>query len=268
MAKCGLMSTDDGYHITVLTVMKGRTKMPRRGFTLIELLVVIAIIAILAAILFPVFARARDKARQASCQANLKQLSLALIGYVSDSDDMFPPAVLGTNVYAPRVTTLACGNNIWCSNHSATVTLAAPGLVRSYWLPMRLDPYVKNLQVWVCPSMGGATTIASDMTSYQNTMAVVNVWPATCLECTSESDLKRSPAEIPTMQDAVTWYDGGGSANVARAASGSIPLRSPHGTIVNVAFVDGHVKTMASGAWLQMINLGANQNYAGYSPWK
>ncbi|MGD9520072.1 MAG: prepilin-type N-terminal cleavage/methylation domain-containing protein, partial [Armatimonadota bacterium] len=61
------------------------------GFTLIELLVVIAIIAILAAILFPVFARAREKARQASCQSNEKQLALGLLMYAQDYDEMLPP---------------------------------------------------------------------------------------------------------------------------------------------------------------------------------
>ncbi|NLO04745.1 MAG: prepilin-type N-terminal cleavage/methylation domain-containing protein, partial [candidate division WS1 bacterium] len=64
--------------------------MRRKGFTLIELLVVIAIIAILAAILFPVFARAREKARQTSCLSNLKQISLAVIMYTQDYDDRMP----------------------------------------------------------------------------------------------------------------------------------------------------------------------------------
>ncbi len=63
----------------------------RRGFTLIELLVVIAIIAILAAILFPVFARAREKARQTSCSSNLKQITTACIMYVTDNDEQLPP---------------------------------------------------------------------------------------------------------------------------------------------------------------------------------
>ena len=63
-----------------------------KGFTLIELLVVIAIIAILAAILFPVFAKAREKARQASCASNEKQLGLAIIQYVQDYDETFPAA--------------------------------------------------------------------------------------------------------------------------------------------------------------------------------
>src|SRR3984957_5324065 len=64
--------------------------MPKKGFTLIELLVVIAIIAILAAILFPVFAAAREKARQTSCASNLRQLGLATLMYVQDYDETFP----------------------------------------------------------------------------------------------------------------------------------------------------------------------------------
>jgi prepilin-type N-terminal cleavage/methylation domain-containing protein len=71
----------------------------RKGFTLIELLVVIAIIAILAAILFPVFAKAREKARQASCQSNLKQLGIGFIQYVQDYDERFP----GTQFWAAQV---------------------------------------------------------------------------------------------------------------------------------------------------------------------
>ncbi|MEP6756569.1 MAG: DUF1559 domain-containing protein, partial [Chthonomonadales bacterium] len=65
-------------------------KNVRRGFTLIELLVVIAIIAILAAILFPVFAKAREAARKATCLSNLKQIGLATLMYVQDYDEQFP----------------------------------------------------------------------------------------------------------------------------------------------------------------------------------
>ncbi|MGI5819202.1 MAG: DUF1559 domain-containing protein [Armatimonadota bacterium] len=98
----------------------------RRGFTLIELLVVIAIIAILAAILFPVFARARDKARQASCQSNLKQIALGLLMYVQDYDETMP----GFKVYYA-----------W-----------PDGDTRGDGWYESLEPYVKNEQIAICPS--------------------------------------------------------------------------------------------------------------------
>jgi len=94
-----------------------------RGFTLIELLVVIAIIAILAAILFPVFAQARDKARQASCQSNLKQLGIAMQMYAQDYDEVFVTGLQET---------------WWDCTWYRTIT-----------------PYVKNLGVFRCPSDPG-----------------------------------------------------------------------------------------------------------------
>jgi prepilin-type N-terminal cleavage/methylation domain-containing protein/prepilin-type processing-associated H-X9-DG protein len=94
----------------------------KRGFTLIELLVVIAIIAILAAILFPVFAQAREKARQTSCASNLKNLGMAVLLYTQDFDERFPLAAYVTPAF--DVVT-------W---HDLT------------------DPYARNTQIWHCPS--------------------------------------------------------------------------------------------------------------------
>ena len=95
----------------------------RKGFTLIELLVVIAIIAILAAILFPVFAQAREKARQTSCLSNMKQLGVALTMYAQDYDGTMP------------------------------MTSWELGSLKSkiHWSYL-VQPYVKNLQIFVCPS--------------------------------------------------------------------------------------------------------------------
>ena len=82
----------------------GRRARPMRftaGFTLIELLVVIAIISILAAILFPVFARARENARRSSCMSNMKQMGIGLMQYTQDYDEMFPPARQWSDALVP-----------------------------------------------------------------------------------------------------------------------------------------------------------------------
>jgi prepilin-type N-terminal cleavage/methylation domain-containing protein/prepilin-type processing-associated H-X9-DG protein len=103
----------------------------KRGFTLIELLVVIAIIAILAAILFPVFARAREKARQSSCLSNVKQISLAVLMYAQDYDERLP---------------LQYHN----SGSAPAETLLEPG-GRSVWY-VYIEPYLKNEEILACPS--------------------------------------------------------------------------------------------------------------------
>ncbi len=111
-----------------------------RGFTLIELLVVIAIIAILAAILFPVFARARENARRASCQSNLKQIGLGVIQYTQDYDEKYPRAYYG---YPDPSGAGQPGNDI----------------IKDYkWMDV-VQPYVKSTQVFNCPSdsFSGAT---------------------------------------------------------------------------------------------------------------
>ena len=97
-----------------------------KGFTLIELLVVIAIIAILAAILFPVFARAREKARQTSCLNNCKQLGLAFLQYCQDYDERIPLVAHYGSV------------NQYSGSYETYQTL--------------MMPYMKNVQLWLCPS--------------------------------------------------------------------------------------------------------------------
>ncbi|MCC7493530.1 MAG: prepilin-type N-terminal cleavage/methylation domain-containing protein [Fimbriimonadaceae bacterium] len=113
----------------------------QRGFTLVELLVVIAILALLAAILFPVFAKARERARVAACASNLKQLGSALQLYADDYEEFFPNAV------------------DWADRHFSAIWSSQPQyLARIAAMPDlndALDPYLRNRQVWACPSDWG-----------------------------------------------------------------------------------------------------------------
>ncbi len=133
----------------------------RRGFTLIELLVVIAIIGILAAMVFPVFARARESARKAVCLSNVKNIALAFQMYLADNNDTLPPAEHRGEALS-YFDTLPGGRTNWNGTymgHCGVVQMANPYL---RW-PVILDEYVKNREVWSCPSAkmsGGASMIA------------------------------------------------------------------------------------------------------------
>ncbi len=116
----------------------------RRGFTLIELLVVIAIIAILAAILFPVFAKARAKARQAACLSNMNQIAKAFMMYAQDYDEAFPYPGCSYG-----------GNLSWA---------------------LRLMPYVKNAQVYKCPEVNArapSPDLGKQVCSYEENVNIV-----------------------------------------------------------------------------------------------
>lgn len=123
-------------------------KRPDKGFTLIELLVVIAIIAILAAILFPVFAQAREKARGISCLSNAKQMATATVMYVQDYDEIlwsYREVASGDQQYNP----------FWSSPYVANGPCAgASSGNRQFW-DVLLYPYIKNYDIFKCPSNPG-----------------------------------------------------------------------------------------------------------------
>lgn len=201
--------------------------MKRKGFTLIELLVVIAIIAILASILFPVFARARENARRTSCASNLKQIGLGFMQYTQDYDEKFPPAVISA-----------------AANVSAT---------NPYGWADALQPYVKSLQLFQCPSETEGPT--DDPTS--TAPGYTDYWYNRMLS-------GQSQAAIASVSQTVLNGDGNGNSSqynsngctsvasgLAAATTctapatlrmGSTNMLGRHLDGANYSFADGHVK--------------------------
>jgi len=130
----------------------------RKGFTLIELLVVIAIIAILAAILFPIFLRAKESARQTGCLDNLRQIGFGLMMYVDDNNGLYP-------TYPQHI----CPRGINSSDFDSTGSMAT-GLI---WT---LRNYVKNTKVWMCPG-GGQRNFRSTVYTIPPGRKLTDIWP-------------------------------------------------------------------------------------------
>ena len=209
--------------------------LTRKGFTLIELLVVIAIIAILAAILFPVFARAREKARQSSCSSNLKQIAIAWMMYAQDFDERAAP---GWNwiVYAS---------------------------VRN-WNATFMRPYIKNEQIWECPSFNNSNIGAAGCEDrHRGGIGYQWAWdpiegPGGDLGWISfkKIGVLTRPAEFIIYGDSACMgfgpYNNGSFTNWQ---NGAWPNNPPlgHNDGVNVAYADGHVK------WTKQNNIQYNQ---------
>lgn len=210
--------------------------MKKRGFTLIELLVVVAIIAILAAVLFPVFSRAREKAKQATCQSNLKQIGLAIQMYCSDYDGCLPWVSIGSRYHAGSV--IARG---WLY-----YLLFGPPC---RFADEALEPYVKNRELWYCPSVGKNELVHPPpnypITFLENggtyffgyrtppNCPEMGTRPAVILSGSSSDSFPR-PAEVSLLWDLRHW----GLPNAH-------DVRPPHSDGLNAFFGDGHVKWVA-----------------------
>jgi prepilin-type N-terminal cleavage/methylation domain-containing protein/prepilin-type processing-associated H-X9-DG protein len=200
----------------------------RSGFTLIELLVVIAIIAILAAILFPVFARARENARRASCQSNLKQIGLGVAQYTQDYDEKLPRSIAdGTSANA------ACG------------AMARPNDDSVF---NQVMPYMRSTQLLRCPS--DSTDPTSDPYSYGYNYVYLGYgcYTTTVISLASIQEVSRTVmmTDQGTFSGYADWVYRPASANWSSVTStnptetGYVSARHLEGT--NVLWADGHVK--------------------------
>ena len=214
--------------------------MERTGFTLVELLVVIAIIAILAAILFPVFARAREKARQTACLSNVKQIALAGEMYCSDYDGCYPMCMYFT------------GLEFWGA-------------------PDAFAPYLKNATILQCPSEPHRTAVAEleallpapmgtdvEWLSYQANLTVFedginNAFTGFSHPVVNQSELPY-PSETILMNDA--------DIELAPNPMG-VPIVAAHNAGFCAAFCDGHAKWLkATESTYQYVDLGGNAHTA------
>ena len=199
----------------------------RRAFTLIELLVVIAIIAILAAILFPVFARAREKARATRCLSNLKQLGNALRMYMDDYDGLYPWGVDIADKNLPE---------IWASYPNWQAQIAVMPLMHEL-----VDPYVKNHEVWHCASDKGFDVLEDagslPLPAHPSSYAALGSsymyrTELTFLQATQEN--LADPVGVNVMFDGSGTWHGGNNWGEFRW---------------NVLYGDGHVKTANRGQY-------------------
>ena len=208
----------------------------KKGFTLIELLVVIAIIAILAAILFPVFARARENARRASCLSNIKQMGLALMQYAQDNDEGLP------NTHITGYTGPFPNDDEWTNNVL-------------YWAQI-LHPYHKSTQVFFCPSSPSPDRTdprrgnygASEMVLTYNAAPIklpAIVSAASIYVMLDASDTRIHPYRVLTASG--SYYvpgrgDAGADCSTLSGSDVKDCQTGRHFGGVSVGFADGHAK--------------------------
>ena len=197
----------------------------RSGFTLIELLVVIAIIAILAAILFPVFAKAREKARAASCLSNLKQLGLAALQYEQDYDGCMH----------------ACTPVGSFANGAVVPPVQGEG---GYQCLSFLYPYTKNTQIYVCPSNNNnpssyAAVIGNGVNANYNNAWNVDEWNSAAPNGAAGSIFIAETAGNVILWD---WVEANGAGSLWGRMPGYENSTCRHFNGMNVAFFDGHAK--------------------------
>jgi len=226
-----------------------RIKETNKGFTLIELLVVVAIIAVLAAILFPVFARARENARRASCLSNLKQVGLGIMMYVQDYDEKYP-----MQIYYPSFSdsaTPVAGKYLQTQAGTPGAFFEIgdtnSGVLDHYitWMDL-VYPYVKSVQVFKCPSSTDAEYYPDYMFNGAFGGMRKNYYGVTSSP-TSMASIDRASTTVmmwETGQESnnITYEPKYGNLGVASSITRWPNIHKNHLEGMNMIYGDGHAK--------------------------
>lgn len=204
----------------------------RCGFTLVELLTVIAIIAVLAGVVFPVFATVRGKAREISCLSNLRQIGLALRMYTQDSDELYPWALDPTDRYTPQ---------IWAEFPEFQAQIPYMPMIHEV-----LQPYIRSTEIFRCPSDSGydvedftGEPLDARPTSFRRFGTSYNYRTEITFLRSTEGSL-RNPSELNVMFDAAGRWHGGLVTDRMR---------------YNTLYGDGHTRNLSRGQLSELWSL-------------
>ena len=227
-----------------------KTQCASTGFTLIELLVVIAIIAILAAILFPVFAQAREKARQTVCTSNVKEIGLAWLMYVQDYDECFPPTNSTQNAASGWINSPTFTTKFPCKP-CRPVLASNPNVF--YDPTVYAMPYIKNMDIFKCPDDNGIGTFIVNGVTYTDPSGGVPVWKVENTSYCLNTVMTRIgglaaiilPAETYMGAEVMSFHLGKAEAQLAWAtATPGVSNIQPRRVAY---FCDGHAKITSDG---------------------
>jgi general secretion pathway protein G len=208
-----------------------------RAFTLIEILVVIAILAIVAAILFPVFSRAKAAAKKTACMSNLKQMGHAILLYMGDYDDVFPNAIDAADRYRPE---------IWSGMPEFMAQIPyMPMMNEALW------PYARNKEIFRCPADSGSQVLDTHpFLTFPTSPSMYNTYSMSYMYRTEITFRRFSQSSLESLSDVNVLFDGSGhwhegeSALTEQDYFNGTAIEKRRKYRYNILYGDMHVKSV------------------------